>query len=112
MIVPDFYPAPLEPQTAQYVEKAKIFSKLDCINAFKQVRIKEGQECLNAFRCQIGVYQLFEMPFGLKNAPACFQRLIDTALGDLLGLCAVSYADDILVFSPKRRAIRSTCQQP
>ena len=98
--VPDPYPTPLEPQIARYVEHAKVFSKLDCMNAFNQVRIKEGQEWLTAFRCRRGVYQFRVMPFGLKNAPACFQRLIDEALGDLLGTCAVAYADDILVFSP------------
>ena len=40
------------------------------------------------------------MPFGLKNAPAVFQKLIDNTLGSLLGSCCVAYMENILVFSP------------
>ena len=40
------------------------------------------------------------MPFGLKNAPAVFQRMIDNTLGPLLGSCCIAYMDNILVFSP------------
>ena len=40
------------------------------------------------------------MSFGLRNAPATFQQVTSTVLKDLLGKCAVVYADDILVFSP------------
>lgn len=54
---------------------------------------------LTAFRTQKGIHQFRVMPFGLKNAPAVFQRLIDAALGDLIGVCCVAYLDDILVFS-------------
>ena len=40
------------------------------------------------------------MPFGLKIAPAVFQRKIDNTLGSLLGSCCVAYMNDILVSSP------------
>ena len=40
------------------------------------------------------------MPFGLKNAPAVFQRMINNILGSLLGKCCIAYMDNILVFSP------------
>ena len=39
------------------------------------------------------------MPFGLKNAPTVFQRMIDNTLGSLLGSFCVAYMDNILVFS-------------
>ena len=53
-----------------------------------------------AFKCKFGVFEYTTMPFGLKNAPAVFQRMIDDTLGSLLGGCCVAYRDNILVFSP------------
>ena len=40
------------------------------------------------------------MPFGFRNAPSVFQRMIDDTLVGLVGICYVAYLDDILVFSP------------
>ena len=39
------------------------------------------------------------MPFGLSNAPAAFQQLINEVLGDLRDVCTISYLDDILIYS-------------
>ena len=53
-----------------------------------------------AFKCKFGVFENITMPFGLKNAPAVFQRIIDNTIGSLLGICCVAYMDNIVVFSP------------
>ena len=40
------------------------------------------------------------MLFGLNNAPATFQRMIDSMLSNLIGKCCVVYLDDVLIFLP------------
>ena len=47
---------------------------------------------------QQGKYQFMWMRFGLKGAPACLQRLMDTKLGDTQAFCA-AYLVDIIVYS-------------
>ncbi|KAH0479774.1 MAG: hypothetical protein KVP17_000910, partial [Porospora cf. gigantea B] len=50
-----------------------------------------------AFRCTGGLYQFTVMPFGLRNAPATFQRMVDCLLGDMRYEGVLAYLDDILV---------------
>ena len=51
-----------------------------------------------AFSTPEGHYEFQHMPFGLKNAPATFQRMIDNALSGLIGKICFAYLDDIIVF--------------
>ena len=48
------------------------------------------------------------MPFGLKNAPSVFQRMIDNKVGPLLGSCCIAYMDNILVSPCQKISIKST----
>ncbi|KAF9752794.1 Retrovirus-related Pol polyprotein from transposon 17.6, partial [Nosema granulosis] len=48
-------------------------------------------------------YEFNRMPFGLCNAPATFQRAMNAILKQELGVCAMAYLDDIIIFSPNRK---------
>ncbi|QRW09554.1 Retrotransposable element Tf2 protein [Ceratobasidium sp. AG-Ba] len=92
---------PLQVELVDQVKKAKIYSKLDLRWGFNNIRIKEGDEWKTAFRTAYGIYEYLVMPFGLKNAPAVLQRMMNDIFRHLLGVTVVVYMDDILIFSEK-----------
>ncbi|GJV70066.1 Orf y [Tanacetum coccineum] len=82
----------------QKVRNAKVFSKFDLKSGFHQVAMEEGSIPWTAFLAPGGLYEWLVMPFGLKNAPAIFQRKMDKCFKGTEAFIAV-YIDDILVFS-------------
>jgi hypothetical protein len=75
------------------------FSSLDLANGYWQVEMDPKDREKTAFITQFGTYQFIVMPFGLCNAPATFQRLMNDVLEDLLWKFVVVYLDDINVHS-------------
>lgn len=61
--------------------------------------VKESDRYKTAFSTPYGHYEFARMPFGLKNAPATFQRLINHVLREYINKIGVVYLDDILIFS-------------
>ena len=86
----------------------KIFTTLDAKLGYWQVPLEETSRSKTAFIASNKLYQFHVMPFGLSNAPATFQRVIQQILSGLGGsspfCCA--YIDDILVF---QATLSSTC---
>ncbi|XP_067231407.1 bromodomain-containing protein 8 isoform X8 [Chanodichthys erythropterus] len=94
------YPLPLMSSAFELLQGAKVFSKLDLRNAYHLVRIREGDEWKTAFITPSGHFEYRVLPFGLTNAPAVFQALVNDVLRDMINKFVFVYLDDILIFSP------------
>ena len=71
---------------------------LDLANGYWQVSIAERDQPKTAFVTPDGLFEFRRMPFGLCNAPATFQRLVDRALAGLKWTACLVYLNDILVY--------------
>ena len=78
---------------------AKWFSTFDLRSSYHQVQVDEDDMDKTAFICPRGQFRFRAMPFGLCNAEATFQRMMDLVMSGLnLNIC-LSYLDDIIAFS-------------
>ena len=79
---------------------AHFFSTMDLKSGFWQVKMAKDSQQYTAFTVgSMGVYEFLRMPYGLCNAPATFQRLMQNCLGELNLTYALIYLDDVTVFS-------------
>jgi hypothetical protein len=98
LTVPDAYPMPRIDDLIDKVGGAKYLTKIDLSRGYWQVPMDEASIPISAFVTPQGQFQWRYMPFGLRNAPATFQRLINKVLSGC-GLFTAAYLDDILIFS-------------
>lgn len=78
---------------------SKVFSTLDCASGYWQVEMKPQDREKTAFSTGENLFQFKVMLFGLTNAPASFQRLMDLVLTGMHWKCCLMYSDDIIVFT-------------
>jgi hypothetical protein len=81
---------PLIGESLDLLANATIYTKLDIKDAYHNLRIAKGEEWKMAFRTRYGLYEYCVMPFGLKNAPALFQRWINEILSEYLDIFCVA----------------------
>ena len=94
----DAYPMPRIEDLIDKLGKAKYLTTLDLCKGYWQVPVTHQTRSKTAFTTPFGLFQFTRMPFGLKGAPATFQRMMDKALRGM-DLFAGSYLDDIIIFS-------------
>ncbi|KAH9253867.1 hypothetical protein BASA81_008179 [Batrachochytrium salamandrivorans] len=75
------------------------FTTLDLRGAYNLLRIKEGDESKTSFITKYGQFEFLVMPFGLANAPAQFQRMMNSLFRDVIGKHVLVYLDDIVIYS-------------
>ena len=80
LTIRDSYPLPRMDDCIDSLGSATIFSTLDCNAGYWQLPVAERDRQKTAFVCHSGLFQYIRMPFGLKNAPASFQRTLDILL--------------------------------
>ena len=98
--VQDSYALPRIEDTLDSLSGSKIFSTLDLRSGYYQVEIEENDKSKTAFSVdRLGFFEFNRMAFGLTNAPATFQRLVERCLHDLSMKECCLYLDDIIVFS-------------
>ena len=95
----DAYPLPRTDACLDAMSGCSYFSTFDLRSGYHQVKLQPEDSDKTAFITRRGMFKFKTMPFGLCNAGATFQRLMDLVLTGLnLEVCLV-YLDDILVFS-------------
>ena len=98
--VADTYLSPQLSDVTRVVQGKKVFSGLDLAQGYGQFPVDPNSRAYTTFRGTRGSsYQFVGAPFGLRNLPSAFQRLMDTILGDLKWESAACYIDDVIVFS-------------
>lgn len=97
--IDDKFPIPNITDILDKLGRSRYFTTLDLASGFHQILMDERDIQKTAFSTENGHYEYLRMPFGLKNAPATFQRTMNAVLIGLAGVICLVYMDDIIVFS-------------
>lgn len=96
----DAYPLPYVSAILDRLKTTRYLSSLDIKSAYYQIKLKPSSREYTAFTVPgRGLFQFKRLCFGLTNAPACWQRLIDRVLGSDLEENIFVYLDDIIIIS-------------
>jgi transposase InsO family protein len=96
----DAYPLPRTQDCIDALSGSVMFSTMDITSAYNQISIREEDIPKTAFVSKYGLFEYTTMPFGLCNAPATFQRMMEIALAGLQWDICLIYLDDVIVFAP------------
>ncbi|KAJ8037468.1 hypothetical protein HOLleu_18285 [Holothuria leucospilota] len=97
--VKDSYPLPKIDETLDMMGGSRWFSTLDLASGYWQIEMAAADRPKTAFVTHQGLFQFKVLPFGLCNAPATFERLMEFVLAGLQWSTCLIYLDDVIVHS-------------
>ena len=98
--IKDAYPLPQIDFILDQFSGSQFFSTMDLSNGYWQIPINEADRPKTAFSTSLGHFEWTVMPFGLCNAPATFQRMMNLSFSEFIGKFVFIYLDDIIIYSP------------
>ena len=112
--IKDRGPIPLIADLIVHLSRGKFFTTLDLRGAYHLLRIMLGDEFKTAFTTKFGQFEFLVLPFGLANAPAAFQRFMNSMFCKQIGDYVLVYLDDIIIYSEDleehKRQVREVLQ--
>ena len=97
--VVDAYPLPDVTEILDQLGQSKYFSCIDMIMGYHQIEVAEQDRTITAFSTKEGHWEYKRLPFGLKTAPATFQRMMNIVLSGLTGSQCFVFLDGIVVYA-------------
>ncbi|MBW0529763.1 hypothetical protein O181_069478 [Austropuccinia psidii MF-1] len=98
--VPDRYPIARIQETLTQLSKAKYITSMDALIGFHQNVLMPKAEKLLRIITHCGIYEYLRMPFGIKNAPSHYQRMMNTIFPtELCEGWLIIHIDDIIICS-------------
>ena len=98
------YLMPRIDECLDHMREASVFTKMDLRSGFHQILIFPEHREMTAFQTRWGMFQYTVMPIGLCNAPATFQRTMNSILQEFHQFCEV-YIDDIVIYPGRLRSM-------
>ena len=97
--IKNLYPLPRIDDLFDQLRGARVYSKIDLLTGYHQLRVRDIDIPKTVFRTRYGNFEFTVMPFGLTNAPAAFMDLMHRIFQPYLDQFVVVFVDDILIYS-------------
>ena len=94
----DAYPLPDITEILDQLGQSKYFTCLDMVMGYHQIELEPRERPKTAFSTKQGHWEYRRLPFGLKMAPATFQKM-NSVLSGLTGTHCFVYLNDIVVYA-------------
>ena len=99
VMILDEFPIPRLSEILSSLSGVQVLSSLDALSGFMQLELDDKDVEKTAIRTHHGLFQFKRMPFGLRNSPSIFQRVMQGILAPYHWILCLVYIDDIVVFS-------------